>query len=174
VVAQHETADIHVLTTVTAPGPRRLVMPPEDDEFDGDFLPALAVEKLADELRMRHNMPTEISIAYLWKRKGGKTKGKTVLGRCNMVSGLTKYYGSVDFVIWLAADNCREAALTQHQFEALIHHELQHAGVDDESLEPKLIGHDIEEFRATIEHYGLWDADLIAAAHSFEQARMFA
>lgn len=172
-VAQLETTWEHLLTTFPATTSKRMIRPPDDSEFEDDYLPAPSIEKVGEALRLRHNMPTEISITYVWKRKGGKSQGKEKLAFCNKVSGLARYYAAVDFVIWFAADNLRELNFSQDQYEALIHHELQHAGVDPDTLDPIVVGHDFEGFRENVEHYGLWLRDLAAAKESFAQAKMF-
>lgn len=50
--------------------------------------------------------------------------------------------------------------LTDAQREALVDHELCHAGIDSETGEPYLIDHDIEEFSIIVERHGLWREDV--------------
>jgi len=152
----------------------KVVAIPSDETFSGEeYIPAPELREIADMLRERHNMPTEITIECVWKRKGGNHQGKTRLAFCMKTSGLAKFYSSYDFVIWVAADHLREWNPTPEQIEALIFHELHHAGVEEESLDPIVVGHDFEGFRADLENYGLWTPDLTNAAPAFEQVRMF-
>ncbi|CCF83618.1 putative metallopeptidase [Nitrolancea hollandica] len=110
-------------------------------------------------------------IAYLWRAKGGTPGGKPKFGMCQRPSGLLKFFSGVDFVVWLAADNCREHGLSNYQIEALVYHELLHAGVTDD-FKPTIWPHDFQAFRAEIETYGAWQTDLQLAQRSFEQLRL--
>lgn len=58
-----------------------------------------------------------------------------------------------DFTMWFAADAW--AGFSELQRDALMEHELFHAGYDDKG-KPLLITHDFEEFNAVIYRYGLW------------------
>jgi hypothetical protein len=149
------------------------VRPPSDESFGGDdFKDAPDIEAIAEMLRERHNLPVSITFAYRWKRKGGKSADKAVLGKCVKLSGPAKHFGRVDFLIWIAADHCREMKMTQDQYVNLVYHELLHADVeiDEETFDERPIvrGHDIEEFADVVRAYGLWiDAqrDFVEAAH---------
>jgi hypothetical protein len=75
-------------------------------------------------------------------------------------------------VIWIAADACRERNYGPKHFEAIVFHELQHAGVDDEG-NPVVVAHDFAGFLSELDEYGLWETDLERAADAFIQAEMF-
>jgi hypothetical protein len=140
------------------------VRPPSDDAFgSGDFLEAPDIEQVAEMLRERHNLPTEPTFAYRWKRKGGTSSDKGVLGKCLKLSGPAKHFAGVDFLIWLAADHCRDRKLDQGQYVNRVYHELLHAGVeyDDETGNAKIVvrGHDFEEFADVLRDYGPWNDD---------------
>lgn len=156
-----------------------IVRPPADEAFYGeDFLEAPAIETIADMLRERHNLPEGITFAYRWKRKGGKSADKAVLGKCVKLSGPAKHFAGVQFLIWLAADHCRDLKLDQGQYVNRIYHELLHAGVeiDEDTFDetPIVRGHDFEEFAAVVRDYGLWNDDQRDFAAVFEQAPLFA
>ena len=67
------------------------------------------------------------------------------MGRCNRPSGLLRHFSHADFVIWFAANNCRDVAITRWQMEALIFHELKHAKMEDG--EAVLVPHEWEDSR---------------------------
>ena len=149
-----------------------------------DFIPAPDVEAVARALiDDRPNLAhlRERRISYLWRQKGGATGGKATLGQCQRAAGLVRHFGRVHFVIWLAWDHCELARLTRWQMEALIYHELLHAGVergkavvephDFEGFNELLHAgvergkavvepHDFEGFNAELARYGSWQADL--------------
>lgn len=154
---------------------------PGNDQFEEhgvDFLEAPELGELAGDLIERYeelDHLTTTSIGYAWKAKGGESSGKAVFGKCVKASGLVKHFSEHQFVIWLAADNCREWGFTQRQVEALLFHELCHAGEKeskDGEIKATLIGHDVEAFAAEIERYGLWQDDLVRIKPVFDQCAL--
>ncbi len=140
----------------------------ESFEVDGqdkplDFLDAPDLERIADELQehyeLKFNMWPSLHIDFRWKLKGGKRAGQATFGKCQKTSGLLKHYSDRDFVIWLAADHCREGELTRFQVEALPFHEMLHVNTNDDGR-AMLRGHDRELFCEEIEEYGLWEQNL--------------
>lgn len=142
---------------------------PVAHEFgDEDWLFAERIAPIAEELIA--NYPCfqgleRLSIVYLWKRKGPE-KPRRLLGKCQRPTGLLHYFCKADFVIWLAANNCQ--GLTAWQIEALVFHELKHAGLDDDG--PVLVPHDWEGFAEEIERYGLWKRDIEPIAKASAKA----
>ena len=147
---------------------------PDDIAFEfeqREFLTANALEQMGEKLIMYHdlNVAENVIITYLWKRKGGVTSGRATLGKCIKTSGMVKYFAAqtrrrhVDYVIWLAADNVRDAGLAAWQLEALLYHELLHISTEidkNDELKLSIVGHDWEGFNAEINAYGLWWSDL--------------
>src|SRR5688572_9351481 len=76
-----------------------------------DFLPATDLSELGGDLIRRH--PTKLGflrnyrIAFLWKAKGGVSKGMATFGRCEKASPLVRHFGKHDLVVWAAADHLR-------------------------------------------------------------------
>jgi hypothetical protein len=140
-----------------------------------DFLPAPDLTQMADDLIEKHarlSVLTQITIHYLWKRQGGNVKGKTRFGQCQKPSGLLAHYSKADFVIWLAADNCRQSQFTREQVEPLLLHEMLHISqtlTDDGEVRWVIVGHDIEEFAYVVQTHGLWSWDL----QRFQQLALF-
>lgn len=150
-------------TLVTEGDPDERVVIPAAADFAGeDWMDAAQVELIADALIERwpcfQDHPARLAtarIVYLFKRKGA-TQPRLLLGKCQRPSGLLARFSGADFIIWLAANNCR--GLTAWQFEALIYHELKHASM--ETGEPVIVPHDFEGFASEIEEYGLWKPDV--------------
>lgn len=153
---------------------RSLLPPPAAtfQERDADFLeaPALAerAERLIDEYPELQFLGGE-PIAYLWKRKGGASAGRSTLGKCVLSSGLMRYFSNTAWVIWIAADHVREMEFSDDQIEALVYHELLHCTLRGEDDRPAVRGHDFEAFRSEIRRYGTWKLDLKSAADAFHQ-----
>ncbi len=158
---------------------------PGDGEFDdgADYVASGRLAQRAKVLISRHpeyfDHLHRLSVIYLWRREGGKSKGRVVFGKCSKASGLVKHFSESQFVIWLAADHCRMAGYGDREIEALLFHEMLHTAVAEVNENtgrgggPTLVPHDLEVFRAEIEVYGLWAADLRDVAPAFQQASMF-
>lgn len=148
---------------------KRLRVPVLGD--DEEFRPDPALDAKAEDLMKRHRMPAgQYRVTVLWKRKGGKSAGSPVLGKCQLASGLVKYGMKCDAVIWLAADHLSEK--DDRAIEATLFHELLHIDSDPDTFEIKLRNHDFAGFASELTTYGLYLPDLEAAAEAFEQARL--
>lgn len=116
------------------------------------------VLKMAERLIEKHHKSLiGARIGFLFRDKAQKSKGKIILGKASKVSPRLQPYLNYDFLIWIAEeewDNMLQAAR-----EALLDHELCHCymGVDG----PKILPHDIEEFRDIIDRHGFWSTDLM-------------
>lgn len=164
---------------------RSLAPIPADAEFgDADFLISSNLTKLVmatitTEPHFAWLRGWEEQIGALWKRKGGTSGGKEVLGKCQQLSGAARYFSGGRYLIWLGADTCRKARITERQLEALVYHELCHLApgeIDEDSGEempPKVTGHDFEGFTSELARYGAWQADLAVAKAAFEELPLF-
>lgn len=94
----------------------------------------------------------DAEVLYLWKAKGGSLRGRWTLGKAATMTGLTRFLGEADFLIWLAVDHCWSMELTEDQLCALIFHELKHLDVANGGLIP----HDLEVFVDEMEIFGPW------------------
>lgn len=144
---------------------------PNDDMFgDEGFFHDEDLEAKAHEVIERHRgligWLDARKLAVLWKKTGGAKNGNATLGKCQKPSGLLKFFSDREWVIWLAADHCRERKLTERQVEALLFHELLHPVLADG--QPAIRGHDVEAFNDEIREYGLWMSNLVAAGRAFQ------
>ena len=177
------------MTTITEEAPREapwmVLRVPSDAEFgDDEFFASTALAHRAEVLEERHpdlfGHLADLKVVYLWKKTGGRSKGKGVSSKTAKASGLVKHFSEhAAFVIWLAADHCRGAGYTERQLEALLFHELCHTTVAEADEETgrggglALVPHDVEMFGAEVETYGLWCSDLRSVAPAFRQAGLF-
>lgn len=147
---------------------------PSDDHFgEDDFLESQALQQVAEALieihRAKLGFLSGVVVRYFWKRKGGKAHGGAVYGKLIKPSGLQKHLAECELILWVAADHCRAADFTSRQLEALVFHELLHAGQDFESGDLILVPHEAEIFAAEVRAYGLWSVELRDVAPSFRQ-----
>ena len=149
----------------------KFTLPTANDFGDADFIFAPDLKEIGEALissvNGRIHELEEAKIIYLWKRKGPE-KPRRVLGRCQHPSGLLEFFCSADFVITLMANNCSFLGLTKWQIEAVVFHELMHAGWIDGG--PEMMPHDCECFAADFERYGLWKGDLERIAEASTRA----
>ena len=163
------------------PTHRPYVPPDESFPIDDDYLPSKELTTIGDALVARWpelQFLEEVYVTYLWKRKGGKSKGKAVLGTCVKPAGLVKHFGQCQFVVWIAADHVRDMGLTNLQLEALVFHELCHTGweIDENENSPTfgetkyiLKPHDDEVFWAELRRYGAWNEQRQSSALVYQQ-----
>jgi hypothetical protein len=132
-----------------------------------DYLSSTQLRELASALIERYEEfqhLQDFSLAYLWKRKGPSSSGHNTLGKCQRLTGMLKFFAKYDFVIWLSADHCH--GLTAFQIEALVFHEMMHAGAEDGK--PAIRKHDWEGFAAEVHNYGEWKSDMTAIGDAFQ------
>jgi len=109
----------------------------------------------------------DFGVQFLWKRQGGSSGGRDTMGKCQKVSGLAGFFAGDDFLIWLAADHCRDYGLTRQQMDALIFHELKHIG-RTEKYQPRVVGHEVEMFIDEVSIFGAWTGELRRMAEQLE------
>ena len=163
---------------ITGDDPEMIVPIPDDrlfEENETDYLPCPEAKEIGAALiagREEFAHLQTATIRYLWKRKGTKKCGREIVGTCQRPGGLTRYFGSCDFVVCFATDFLRKRKPSLWYMECLTAHELLHASWDDETDKPATRDHDLEMFHAEVRMYGLWRDDLVVADDTFTQLRM--
>lgn len=149
---------------------------------EGTEHPAIIAERLMEDPEHAHLRENEIRIEYLFRNEPKTKGGRMVLGSVHEPSCqgemrplfewlLERLFGYLpDYLIIL--DRGFWTSVTPQTREALIWHELAHIKQKlDEYGAPRfnrqtglpiygLVGHDIEEFRSTVERYGSWSPDI--------------
>lgn len=160
--------------TPDADEPKRFPIP-GPSRFGGmEFLEAPELAEVGTRLiasaehYLNHLRPSQVKIGYYWKAKGGKKGGRATLGKTSKLAGFTDYLSDHEFTVFISADNCLAANLTERQMDALVYHELSHiqyVTTDEDMLEGglKIVGHDLEEFHAVLRLYGDWEPALTEA-----------
>lgn len=115
----------------------------------------LALEVISEHEELQWILTSNIRIDFISSDEEKKKSDLDVLGECMKVKDVYKLYCPFDFLIILYAPNI--AHLTEEKLKILLHHELLHVGIDEVNGEAKYIinPHDIEDFRAIINEYGL-------------------
>jgi hypothetical protein len=131
---------------------------PDECDFHDAPQPKAIGEILVDEL---HTHLANRRIGFLFReeiKSGGQVKGALA----SKVSGKLHYYTELEFMVEVNWTIWRE--LRPAQRIALIDHELCHFGTEDgeNGLKLLLLPHDVEEFSAIVQRWGLWDRGLIA------------
>lgn len=143
------------------PGELSRLAPPAEIAFmSGEWAESSALEELAEDLIAKWpelRFLDGYRIRVLWKENGGDSRGRLTLGKCSKPSGVARYFALCDWVIWLAADHCREMKFTDEQIEALLYHELKHCVLVGKDQKPGIRGHDWEVFGDELHRYGFWN-----------------
>jgi hypothetical protein len=147
---------------------------PSAERFDnGDWLPADAIGEIADRLIQTEDRFAHLrdrTLVYFWKKKGGTKDGMAILGMCRAVTGPLKALApGADFMIAMSADQweLHGIAIASHQAEAIVNHELRHAGI--RKGKPVINPHTAVFFVEEIAEYGLFTHMLQAAGTAFQQ-----
>ena len=125
-----------------------------------------ATEELASfaapTIRDHHPHLEQASIEYLFREKAGNKAGRRVLGSAGVATDKDAALAGKElhFVITLAHDWWTEEA-TERAQAAVIDHELSHCYFDEDG-EPKIAGHDTEEFVAVLARHGVYKTELEA------------
>ncbi len=151
---------------------------PDEKMFgDQDFqeapeLYAICVELInAHEAQFSHLVNAGMEV--LWKKEGGKSKGRAVLGRTQMASALVGFYSDKSVIITIAADHCANAFFTDQMFQALLYHEMCHISWDPKDGKLGLVGHDFEGFVSELAAFGAWDLTFKKMVGQAQQLPLF-
>lgn len=98
----------------------------------------------------------KISIGFCYSDLEKKKVNGRVYAECVKVPAIYKTWLKYDFVIVFYETNTM--LMDEKQLEILMEHELMHIGISDDG-KLRIDPHDIEDFRAIIDDYGLdWDS----------------
>jgi hypothetical protein len=122
---------------------------PADGFLAADDLADIGRALVADREDFEHLR--EAIIAYRWRKKGGASRGRPVYGAAVRSGGLLGHFSGADFVIWLAADACRQKSLDEPAVVALVKHQLSHIQPGPEDGRLILTHHDFEGFYNELE-----------------------
>ena len=126
------------------------------------FDSATAVEKIAKKLIPKyHSQLINCKIAYLFKNKAIKSKGKNVIATAKTIGKDMQALSGYHFLITTAYPTWKE--LSDAQKLAVVDHELEHCFVEEQDsgeVTYKILPHDVEEFGIIIKRHGLYTTDL--------------
>jgi hypothetical protein len=133
-----------------------------DDFLDDEVLDGLLLAVIGRYEALRHIEDHGISVRALWKRKGGKSKGRMIYAKCEEPAGLFAHFvKGLDFVIWVAADNVALEGWTTVQVAKELYHAARHIGWDpgDEEHEGRAIlqAPNLSLFYGELSDTGAWE-----------------
>lgn len=105
-----------------------------------------------------HPKLRDARIAFVFRDKAQKQGERFILGQCTKVPAKFQPLLEYDYIIWLSEDDY--AGMTDKQREALIFHELYHIKYNYEADSWSIRPHDVQEFSAVIERYGIYSPDV--------------
>ncbi len=99
-------------------------------------------------------------IRYIFNAENPKKDGRECAALARKITGLNAYLsGTAEGFFVLEFGKPAFDNLTETQVIAITHHELQHFGISDDG-NLMIIGHDVEEFAATVKIFGAYDTNL--------------
>lgn len=136
-----------------------------------DFKPA---DKLEDVVRGligafpdRLGTLAPLTIRVMWQAHGRTARGREILGKASRPSGISKFLlEDVDFLLYVAADHCRNLGMTNYTMEAELFNLLCQCFVDAEG-KPMILGPDFSGFTAELRAYGTWNEELKIGGRAF-------
>ena len=103
---------------------------------------------------LAHLKDADIRIGYLESEWGKKVAHKHVMGECEKIPERYKWAVPYDFTITIFTPNAQ--TLNETQMTVLVFHELLHIGItDDAKGQFYVVPHDVEDFYAILDRYGL-------------------
>jgi Putative phage metallopeptidase len=141
------------------------------------YKPAPEVEKIARELiRDHHKHLFKRRVEFVFTEKAPKSGTKEIWGTARIVNGLAAFLANRETVEEFADEEAMNedffviaisepvwGILSERCRKALLDHELCHCWVeekDDGGTSLKLVHHDLEEFGAVVQRWGVWRDDL--------------
>lgn len=95
-------------------------------EFKDDEQLTKCGEKLLEDCpEFTHITDMDPRICFLWKRKGGNSRGKRQFSNVQKCSPLAKFLGQYEFVVWVAADHAFNMGFDDEKIEAAIYRALK-------------------------------------------------
>lgn len=129
------------------------------------------IEETARRLIDQYNMEAKhFRLAFFWKQRGGRSKGRNKLGDVKLEKGADKVLTKLDAVLWLAADHFENEPV--ERITAEIYHLLCHIGSHEETGEIVLLPHDFDGFLDELVNFGAYTQPLAQAKAFFEQAKL--
>ena len=117
----------------------------------------IAERLIANDTDLAEIKEEGVKIVYLLSDIEKTQNRKVVFGDCTKVAERYRWCCPYDFMITIYEPNVVNYGLNAKQKRALVKHELLHVGIDYSGNEPSyyVAPHDIEDFRAVINEYGL-------------------
>ena len=116
-------------------------------------------ELIEREERLGYIKRSGARIAFLASEAEKKSKRRVVHAECEKVPDKYKWAVPYDFTVTVFTANCER--FTGKQMRILLLHELMRVGIELDGNEERyyVVPHDVEDFRAIINQYGLdWSA----------------
>jgi len=112
-------------------------------------------ELISSEPILKYIKDSNVKITFLSSEHEKKSNRKVIFAECEKVPDRFKWAVPCDFTITVFEPNVER--FTDEQIKVLLIHEMLHIGIELDGNEEKYFHypHDIEDFRAIIEKYGI-------------------
>jgi len=123
-----------------------------DRRIISDDYTEIGHELIETEPELNELKESGLTIIFLASEDEKKKAGKLIFGQCEKVSEKYKWGIPCDFTITVFEPNVED--FTDDQIRILLFHELLHIGFNENSGEPYVKPHDLEDFKVIIDRYG--------------------
>lgn len=123
-----------------------------DRRIISDDYTEIGHELIETEPELNELKESGLIIIFLASEDEKKKAGKLIFGQCEKVSEKYKWGIPCDFTITVFEPNVED--FTDDQIRILLFHELLHIGFNENSGEPYVRSHDLEDFKVIIDRYG--------------------
>lgn len=125
---------------------------------DSEQLTQCGEKLLEDCPEFTHITAMEPRICFLWKRKGGNSRGKRQFSNVAKCSPLAKFLGQYEFVVWIAADHAFNMGFDDTKIEAALYRALKLLQLNKNDKEDKLciVDHEFCGSIDELQRYGAW------------------
>lgn len=126
-----------------------------ESRSQSESLAELGMDLIKTEESLAYIKDSECTICWLISDKEKTSKGKAVFAECERIPAKYRWAIPCDFTITVFQPNTER--LADEQMRILMLHELMHIGIEVDGNEEiySIIPHDVEDFRAIIDQYGL-------------------
>lgn len=126
-----------------------------DERWQCERYREVAEGLVATDPRLAHIRDSSARIAYLSSDMEKRSKGREVFGQCERIPDRFKWAMPWDFAITVYEPNVE--GFDDERIRILLLHELMHVGIERDGNEERysVIPHDVEEFRAVIDEFGV-------------------
>lgn len=146
---------------------------PSDEAFGGkEFAAAADLREIAGIILAKYHEDfwylKDAPIGFYWKRRKAAKGGEVAWYDTRKAGPLEATLTGAAYIVWLAADYCRDTPVTAEQVGYALVHSLMHIGWNGDKAETRYRSHEFAGYVREVEICGFWQPNLQDAAAGFQ------